>query len=84
VPLTVLAVKVKELAMPLAPVIAVHEVATVPPDATHTPLPFARNVPPALPDGEVNVTGTPATGSPALSVTNADSGELNAVPAAVI
>jgi hypothetical protein len=40
VPLTMLAMKVNELTMPFAPVIAVHEVATVPPDATHTPLPF--------------------------------------------
>ena len=75
------AVKVSELARPVALVVAVHEATAVPPVARQVPpLVEAKTVPLApVAAGAVKVTVAPETGLPKASVTSATKGLVKAV-----
>jgi hypothetical protein len=75
------ALKVSELARPVALVVAVHEATAVPPlERQVPPLVEAKTVPLApVAAGAVKVTVAPETGLPKLSVTRATNGLVKAV-----
>ena len=80
------AVKVSELARPVALVVAVHEATAVPPVARQVPpLVEAKTVPLApVVAGAVKVTVAPETGLPKESVTSATNGLVKAVLTVVV